>query len=251
MPSFILIVSIRRYKRKFSLQNDTKMNQILTFLSDLSKNNNREWFAANKSTYLEVKDKIELLTARLISDLAKFEPEAAHLTPSECLYRIYRDTRFKSDKTPYKTHIGIYISPYGGKKSTRAGYYVHFEPHNCFLGGGMWCPPAPLLKAVRQSIYDNVEEYLEIIDNPEFKGLYGEPGENLLKTAPKGFPKDWDHIGLLRPRDYTAGTRISDRTITSKNAPAKIIDAFRILKPYNDFLNYTFEETPDLPLWYE
>ena len=72
-------------------------------------------------------------------------------------------------------------------------------------------------------------------------------GSDFLKTAPKGFPKDWEHISLLKPRDYTVGCNLTDRTVRSKDFIAKVAEAFRTLKPFNDFLNYTFEENPDLP----
>ena len=89
------------------------MKKILDFLTDLSANNNREWFNANKDRYLEVKQETEAFAARLIAGISGFEPGASNLTPSDCMYRIYRDTRFSADKTPYKNHIGIYVNPNG------------------------------------------------------------------------------------------------------------------------------------------
>lgn len=222
------------------------MKQVLDFLSRLAQNNNREWFNAHKDEYQEVKAKIEALTATLLTRLAAFEPGAARMSPSDCLYRIYRDTRFSPDKTPYKTHIGIYISPVGGKKSEYAGYYLHLEPGNCLIAGGSWCPPTPLLKQLRKEIYDNIEEYVEIIDNPEFKKTFPVMGENLLKTAPKGFPKDWEYIDLLRPRDFTALGPISDKDVCSSKLIDIVIAGFEQLKPLNDFFNFTFEDHPDL-----
>lgn len=222
------------------------MKEIIDFLKQLAANNNREWFNAHKSEYLSVKDKIESLTSLLIARIAEFEPEAGRLSPSDCLYRIYRDTRFSADKTPYKTHIGIYINPRGGKKSEYCGYYIHIEPGNCVVGGGAWYPPAPLLKEYRNEIYNNVEEYLEILENPEFATHFTPLWEEPLKTAPKGFPKDWEHIDLLKPRSFTVGARISDREFCAKGSIDRIIDLCRIMKPYNDFFNFTLEEHPDL-----
>lgn len=217
------------------------MKDLFTFLKELKANNNREWFNANKDRYLKVKKTAEEFTQQLVNALATIEPEAARLTPADCTYRIYRDTRFSPDKTPYKTHIGIFICPGGDKKSERCGYYVHLEPGNSFVGGGCWCPSAPLLKGIRQSIYDNIEEYLEIINAPEFKKLYKEVGSNLLKTAPKGFPKDWEYINLLKPRDYTVMAPVSDSFMKSKDAVKNILSYMKTLKPLNDFINYLFE----------
>ena len=218
------------------------LKNILSFLRSLRRNNNREWFNLNKDKYLAVKDEVEKLTERLIVGIAEFDPEVAKLKPSDCLYRIYRDTRFSADKTPYKTHIGIYINPPYGKKSPRCGYYLHLEPDNVLVAGGCWCPDSTILKALRQDIFDNVEEYLEIIDNPEYKKFFLPPGDNLLKTAPKGFPKDWEYIELLKPRDYTAYSPM-DKTLTdSKDFELHVIERMRAIKPLNDFFNYTIDE---------
>ena len=222
------------------------MKDILNFLADLSANNNREWFNANKERYLKVKAEVEAFTAELIDIVAEIEPLASRLTPADCLYRIYRDTRFSADKSPYKTHIGIYINPRGGKKSEYCGYYVHIEPGNCLVGGGGWWPEAPLLREYRREIFDNDEEYREIICNPEFTKYYHPYMQDPLKTAPKGFPKDWEHIDLLKPRSFTVAATLTDRQFTGSKLKSHLRTLFRILKPYNDFFNFTLEEHPEL-----
>lgn len=215
------------------------MKEIFRFLKDLATNNNRVWFNENKDRYLEVKSKIERLTQQLINGVADFDPQAAKLRPQDCLYRIYRDTRFSPDKTPYKTHIGIYINPAGGKKAPDGGYYMHIEPGNSLVAGGIWCPDSKLLKALRQDIYDNVDEYLEIINNPAFAKYFTEIGDDRLKTAPKGFPKDWEYIELLRPRSFTAFSPMSDMEMMSTSLPAEVLKRMELLQPFNRFLNYT------------
>lgn len=221
------------------------MKKTFEFIKKLSANNNREWFNAHKDEYLEVKGEVEAFTSKLIAALSEIDPEVAMLKPSDCLYRIYRDTRFSPDKTPYKTHIGIYVSA-KGKKSEWCGYYVHLEPGNCLVCGGAWCPPAPLLKVYRKEIYDNIEEYLEIIRNPEFVKAFGEPGEDFLKTAPKGFPKDWEYIDLLKPKTFTVYAPLPDGAFEKSNIIGKVVSLFKTMKPFLDFLNYTFEEHPEL-----
>jgi uncharacterized protein (TIGR02453 family) len=104
------------------------------------------------------------------------------------LFRIYRDIRFSPDKTPYKTHFAAYIS-LGGRSSERAGYYIHLEPGNCLLSGGVWMPPAPLLKKLRQEIYSQIDEFMDILDRPSFKKLYPELEGDVLKRNPRGFPE--------------------------------------------------------------
>lgn len=226
------------------------MKEILQFLRELKDNNDREWFNQNRERYNDVRRKVEAVAETLIVSLSEIEPEAVRMKAADCLYRIYRDTRFSNDKTPYKRHIGIYINPHGGKKSQMCGYYLHIEPENCFVGGGLWCPPARILKAVRQSIYDNIEEYLEIIGNPEFKSFFPVVGEDFLKTAPKGFDRNWEHIELLKPKCYTVLSAISDRTLCSRDGLKKVVEGFRVQKPFNDFINYIFEEDESLPRFF-
>lgn len=218
------------------------MKKILKFLKALSRNNNREWFNEHKDEYLKVKSDVEALTQSLINEVASFDPEATYLTPADCTYRIYRDTRFSSDKTPYKTHIGIFINPPMGKKSNRMGYYLHIEPGNSLAAVGTVCLPSKTVTAIRKSIYENVEEYLEIINEEEFKKSFPEIGENKVKTVPKGFSKEWPYIDLVRPRDFCASHYLSDEEICAPDLVNRVGRMFRISKPFNDFINYTIDE---------
>ena len=217
------------------------MKEILDFLKELKVNNNREWFAEHKENYLKVKAKVEELAQQLIAGVAGFDPDAAMLTPPDCTYRIYRDTRFSTDKTPFKQHIGIFINPPYGKKSNRMGYYLHIEPRNCFVAVGTVCLPSKTVSAIRQSIYDNIEEYLDIINQPEFKEVYPVIGENCLKTAPKGIPRDWEYVNLVRPKDYVASHSLTAAEMCSKDMPRRVTELFRVAKPFNDFINYTID----------
>lgn len=214
------------------------MKYILSFLKDLRNNNDREWFNANKSRYLEVKSRAEGLTERIIAGLSVFDPAVSALRPADCMYRIYRDTRFSYDKTPYKTHIGIFINPHGGKKAHTAGYYLHIEPGASIVAGGAWCPDAEGLSSIRRDIFENVEEYLELINSPSFSKYYKSVGDRLLKTPPKGFPKEWPYIDLLKPRDFTTYTPLSDREMESGLIENKILARMEAVKPFNDFMNF-------------
>lgn len=214
---------------------------IIDFLADLAVNNNREWFNANKERYVKANEAADRFTQAMLDTLSELDPLCGVLTPASCRYRIYRDTRFSNDKTPYKDHIGIYINPPGGKKSIRGGYYIHLQPRNCFVAGGIWCPDSKLLKRLREGIYDNVEEYLEIIEGRDFRKYFTTVGEDLLKTAPKGFPKDWEHIDLLRPKSFTAYSPFTNGEELRKDFPEIILHRCRILKPFNDFHNYAVD----------
>ena len=186
------------------------MEEVLDFLKDLGLNNNREWFESNKERYLKIKEYIETFVQVLINGISEFDDSAKYLTPKDCTYRIYRDTRFSQDKTPYKTHIGIFINPPFGKKSYRMGYYLHIEPDNCMIGVGNVCLPPAMIAGIRKSIRDNIEEYLNIIENPLFKKIYKKIGENPVKSAPKGFSKDWEYIELVKPKDYYASHQLTN-----------------------------------------
>lgn len=218
------------------------MKEIIDFLKDLAANNNRDWFSTNKERYLMVRESIEALASLMIAAVAEVDPEAGHLTVADCTYRIYRDTRFSPDKTPYKTHIGIFVNPPYGKKGLTGGYYLHIEPGNCMFAAGNICHPAPVLKAIRKAIFDNIDEYISIVEDKAFKKIFPTVGENPLKTAPKGFPKDWEHINYIRPKDYIACKFLNEEDISDKN----IIDTLRpVIKQaarYNNFLNFTIED---------
>lgn len=219
------------------------MKKVLNFLSSLRRNNNREWFNSHKDEYLDVKARVESLTNELITQVAAFKPEASLLSPSDCTYRIYRDSRFSQDKSPYKNHIGIFINPPFGKKSMRCGWYLHLEPGACMVGGGQICIPPKLLKAIRRSIVDNIDEYRSIVESDDFQSLFpGLPGSDFVKTSPQGFAKDWPFIDYIRPRDYVIGAALTDDFIKAPDLAARLEPWLRQTARFNDFINYTVEE---------
>ena len=154
---------------------------IFQFLKELSANNNREWFNSHREQYEVARSEFENLLTVIISRISLFDESIRGIEAKDCTYRIYRDTRFSEDKTPYKTHLGGYINA-KGKKSDHCGYYVHLEPGNCLLAGGSYCPPPPLLRALRQAVHDNIDEFRSIVEDPAFKQYFPVIGENFLKT---------------------------------------------------------------------
>lgn len=235
------------------------MKEILTFFKELRQNNNREWFAENRQRYLEVKSRCEAFAALMIGAVAKVDPAAAALSVAQCTYRIYRDIRFSPDKSPYKTHYGVFVNPPYGKKSLTMGYYFHLEPGNCFVAAGTVCLPSRLMTMLRHAIRDNIEEYVEIVRSEQFRRLYPFYGESPLKTAPKGFDRNWPYLDLVRPREFvvTSGsmTHVFERFFAVADphdrttSPRELAKAEGILLPYlreakkfNDFMNYTVEE---------
>lgn len=212
------------------------MQEVLNFLSELKENNNREWFEQNKEWYQASRKKVVFLTELLIHELSKFDDEIGVQDPNNCVFRIYRDVRFSADKTPYKTHIGTYIAK-GGRKSVYAGYYLHIEPGNSFIGGGSWSPQADALKAIRTEIFDHADEFKKMINAASFRKIYREFYDDQLKTAPKGFPKDFPDIDLLKYKSFAFDSPISDSVVSGDGFVEKIITSMKELYPVNRFLN--------------
>lgn len=212
------------------------MEKVLEYLTDLSANNNREWYHANKKRYEESREKILFLTDVIINEIRKFDHEIPALSPKDCVFRIFRDVRFSKDKRPYKTNFGAFIAK-GGRKSMNAGYYFHLDPEESFVGGGVYMPPSEPLRAIRNYIADHGAEFLEIINDKNFKKTYPEMYEDKLKTAPKGFPKDHEYIDLLRYKSFVFSSKLDKSDITSDKLIGKIVDSFKQLHPVNLFLN--------------
>jgi len=215
-------------------------SNIFKFLTLIKNNNNRLWFQQNKDLYYYAKQKFENFVDYIIPQIARFDKDIGLLTSSDCTYRIYRDIRFSNDKTPYKVNFGAFFVA-GGKKSNKAGYYLHIEPGENYIGGGLYMPPADILKIIRKEIYDNIEEFLEIVENKTFKGIYKEFDGPTLKTAPKGFPKEWPYIEYLKYLSYTTGFSISESEMGKDNFSDKLLYYFEIMSPFVKFFNKALE----------
>jgi uncharacterized protein (TIGR02453 family) len=211
-------------------------NSILTFLKAISKNNNREWFEKNKPKYLDAKKQFEHFLETLHKELLTFDESLAGLNPRKQGFRIYRDVRFSKDKRPYKTNMGAGFSAHG-KMEQEPGYYIHIEPGKSFVAGGIYMPDAERLSKIRQEIDYNASEFLKILKDKKFKKYFPSLDDfDRLKTAPKGYPKDHQHIELLKNKSYVVSYRFTDKDITNKDFVKKVATACKTLKPLNDFL---------------
>lgn len=221
----------------------TLQQNILEFVQCLKQNNNREWFNENKDWYNKVRTEFEQLTADLIYEISKFDKEVKHLTPKECLFRIYRDVRFSPDKSPYKTHLGAYIAAPNGRKSPRGGYYLHLGHDMSFASIGIWCPEPKVLKELRQSVYNNVDELNEIRNKSDFKKYFKNfNDEDKLKTIPKGYPKDFPEADLLKLRHFFIDYKLDEKLFESNSFVSDIASIYKAGYPLNQFLNYTVDE---------
>lgn len=215
----------------------------LTFIKKLQKNNNKPWFEENRHLFNEAKDDFEKLVKDIITSFGKVDTDIAPLQAKNCIFRQYRDIRFSKDKTPYKPHMGASFDR-GGKKSGFGGYYLHIEPGNkSMAGGGIWMPEAEQLKKIRQEIDYNWEEFNDLINQKDFKKIYGdlEQGEFKLSREPKGYEKDNPAIEYLKLKSLVATQTLSDEGLVSKDLLQKVLSAFTALMPLIKFINRSLE----------
>lgn len=214
----------------------------IDFSKNLKEHNYREWFNANKSHYIEAKGDFEILASELLDYLKTISPDMEHIDIKQCVYRIYRDIRFSPDKTPYKTHFGVSYIKDGGRNSKYAGYYLQIGADESFFGGGIYMPIPAYLKAIRQEIYYQPEDIRKILDNPEFLQFYkGIEPYDVLKKAPKDYPKDFEEIELLKNKHFFASYNFNCSRAIHPDFCDLVKQGFKAVKPLVDFINCAVE----------
>lgn len=208
----------------------------LQFLRTLEKNNKREWFNENKTTYQEAQQDVIYFVEKLIEEMVVFDEEIGKADAKKSLFRIYRDTRFSKDKSPYKTNFGASLGM--GKGNQKAGYYLHIEPGKSFLAGGIYMPESSVLKEIRKEISAFGEEFLAIVEKDEFRNYFrGLSVEDKLKKVPQGFEKDDKMAEFLKLKHYIVTHPVSDEQLLNENAAKEFAKIYKAMKPLNDFLN--------------
>ena len=212
----------------------------LQFLRNLEKNNNREWFNENKTLYQEAQQDVISFVEKLMEEMADFDEEMGKLEAKKSVFRIYRDTRFSKDKTPYKTNFGAGLGM--GKGNKVSGYYLHIEPGKSFLAGGVYKPEPSVLKTIRQEISAFGDEFKAILEQDEFRNYFrGLSVEDKLKKVPQGFEKDDKMAEYLKLKHFIVTHPISDEQLLSENAVKEFTKIFKAMKPLNDFLQTPFK----------
>jgi len=210
--------------------------EALTFLTNLKKHNNRPWFQAHKDIYEKsVKDPMIQLILSIAEAFRRFAPEMV-ADPRSSLYRIYRDTRFSRDKSPYKTHAAAVFPVRGLPKNSGPGLYFHISPQELLIGGGIYMPEPHLLRAVREQIAATPQEFLAILKARPFRKLFGELEGERLKSMPKGFSADSVAAEYIRYKQFLFGKVFSPRLAASRRLLPCILDCFQTGIPLIRFL---------------
>lgn len=211
---------------------------IIDYLSSLSINNNREWYHANKDDYKKANDEFEKLLQTLMLEIGKFDSSILHNNPKDLTFKIVRDTRFSHDKSPYNPAFRAHISS-KGKLPVPVGYYLMIKPGNqSFLGGGLF---ADMFKdattMVRDYIVKHGEEWEKIIHEPEFEKYFTVQG-TALKKVPAGYEKEHPQADYLKFKSWYLEYPLRDEdVIDAEGFLVKAVELFRIMKPFNDYLN--------------
>lgn len=204
------------------------------FLNTLKQNNNRDWFNAHKTLYQQELEQVEVFAEAL---LARLNAHDLIETPSgkKSLHRIYRDTRFSKDKTPYKSNWSGNFKR--ATKARRGGYYFHLEPGGSFVAGGFWAPVPQDLKRIRDDIAFDDAPLRKILNSASFRSNFKTLQGEQLKTAPKGFEPDNPGIDLLRYKQFLLIRRFTDDEVLDNSFLLEADKTFKAMRPFFDYMS--------------
>lgn len=218
----------------------------LKFLRGLRKNNNREWFRARREQYEEdVRGPMVAIVEQLGVDFQDFAPELV-ASPKHSIYRVYRDTRFSPDKTPLKAHIASVFPHHTLTKHGGAGLYLHLDPDQVFIGGGVYAPDSRQLFHIRQHIADNELQFRSIIESQKFTRIFGAIAGEKLKRVPRGFPQEHSAAELLKLKQFLASSHFPATFAIEPLFYKSLLRLFKTLTPYIQFLNQPLVENSNI-----
>jgi uncharacterized protein (TIGR02453 family) len=211
--------------------------EALKFLRNLARHNDREWFQPRKAEFeAELKEPMLAVIRKVTEAMEEFAP--AFVRPAEkCLFRIYRDTRFSSDKSPYKTHIAAWWSHHGLEKTSGAGYYFHVSPKEVIVAAGSYMPDKDQLAAIRRWLLDHHLELKKLLQRPAVRSTFEEFEGNALTRPPKGFPPDHPGMDLIRCRQWGLAASLPAAEALKPGFAATLVRYFRLAAPVVDALN--------------
>lgn len=213
-------------------------DQCIPFLQQLAQHNTKEWFESNKQGYESlIREPALALIEAVDAGLREMSPHFRGIAKKSggSLMRVYRDTRFSRDKTPYKTNIGIQFRHILGKDVHAPGFYLHIEPDNCFLGVGIWHPDGQTLNKIRDFIMDNPAAWTRAVYHPEFRASYQLVGDS-LQRPPRGCPADHELIEDLKRKDFIACKNFPCSEISQPLLPQFVLDSYRLTDGFMRYL---------------
>lgn len=213
-------------------------SDIFSFFKKLEKNNNREWFEQHKPEFKALETTVKQFGEALKDQLNQHDSIDRFK-----LFRVYRDVRFSKDKTPYKIHFGL--TWHRTKPEYRGGYYLHLKPNDIFLACGFWDPNPADLKRIRQEIDMDGDEYRDIINEPNFKRIWGELQGDSVKTAPKGYAKDHPNIDLLRHKQHIFMVRYTEEDVAAADFLDRLDTALQAVRPFVDYMSAVLTTNAD------
>lgn len=216
------------------MKNTSIQSSTFAFLNDLKNNNNREWFAEHKPRYEQAHQNMIQFADSLLEKMIVHD-NISTASGKASLFRIYADTRFSKDKTPYKTHWGLRFAR--ATDFLRGGIYVHIEPGNSFVGGGFFNPNADDLYRIRQDIELNYEDWNALFADARIKNTFGNLRGEQLKTAPKGFPKDHPGIEFLRHKQFLLSKSFTDQEVLSTDFASQLDETIQQFRPFFDYMS--------------
>jgi uncharacterized protein (TIGR02453 family) len=211
--------------------------EALTFLRNLAKHNDREWFQPRKAQFeAELKEPMLAAVRKITDAMLDFAPN--FVRPAEkSLFRIYRDTRFSNDKRPYKTHVAAWWSHQGLAKTSGAGYYFHVSAKELVIAAGAYMPEKDQLAQIRHWLLDHHAELRKLLKSPKVRSTFTEFEGNALTRPPKGFPTDHPALDLIRCKQWGLAATLPAKAALKPDLAATVIRSFKIATPIVDALN--------------
>ena len=211
--------------------------EAIDFLRKLKRNNRREWFEARREVYeRELKQPMLALIERLLKGMMDYAPD--HLrSPQKCMLRIYRDIRFSSDKSPYKTQVAAWWAHHGAPKTSGSGYYLHLSATDLVIAAGVYMPPPDQLYAIRNHLLTHHQEFARLLDGKRLHAKFEIHDANPLTRPPKGFAADHPAIEWIKWRQWGFIATLPASEALKPTLPALVEERFRLAAPLVDFLN--------------
>ena len=205
-------------------------NNTISFLKELKLNNNRDWFNENKDQFKAIQADVKTF-AQEVKDSLSLSDDIEKLK----IFRIYRDLRFSKDKTPFKKNIGMAF--HRAKPELRGGYYLEISADQSFIAVGFWNPNKDDLLRIRKEIEIDGQEFKSIINQKKIKDIWGEIKGEELKTSPKGFNGEHEHIDMIKKKQFIFIKKLKEEDILDKNFQKELLNCFISIRPFFDYMS--------------